>query len=67
MATYVELIDGLKILSGYDGEDSQGVSAEHDVIYSGPGTDQLRSEDVKTLEDLGWYYDVSLECWAHYT
>lgn len=57
-----KVITGLVIMNKYDGVE---ISAEHDIIYAGPDED-MSKEDVKELEQLGWFFDEEYECWAHF-
>ena len=61
---------GVEILSGYqEVEESGGICAVHDIIYTGftydPGKMTLYVE--KTMELLGWHWDKECECWAYFT
>ncbi len=57
-------IAGLQILSKYPGGQ---ISAEHDVIYAGPGDPkEVSPEDAKALEDLGWHIDTEVDVWARF-
>lgn len=61
------LLEGLQILKDYAGDDD--VAAEHDIIYFGTIEDptEVNPEDVKKLDDLGFFYDDDLKCWCCYT
>ncbi len=58
-----------KVKAGFDiflkyGE--WNISAEHDIIYAYPVLDEVKvsEEDVKALEELGWWWDDDSDCWA---
>ena len=56
----VDLIEALMIFSKYDS--NEGITAaEHDMIYAGPPTANVRSEDIIRLGELGWHVDESEE------
>lgn len=70
MATYDDVIEGLKILREHD-DRSHGVYAGHDVICAGPspGLDEtaeeaVGEEDAERLEELGWHVDSETDSWA---
>lgn len=64
MATYKDIIGGLKILSKYvkNGEDSHIPGAFHDIII-GLGK-KVSPEDAEVLqEEFNWNYDEEYEHW----
>lgn len=49
-----EWIESLEIFKKYD--DTDGLSgAEHDEVFGGPDPEVVSAEDLKRLEELGWY------------
>lgn len=66
MATYNEIIEGLKIQAKYvaNGLEAHIGGAEHDVIYGMVGI-VVSDDDRVRLEALGWYLD-SDEQWQHF-
>lgn len=67
MASFRDIVDGIEILAS-DLDDPNSVCAEHDVIYAhGRSPDKLTAGEVDRLDDLGWTWDKTLECWSHFT
>lgn len=68
MATIDQLVGGLEIFRRFD--PSGSVSTERGVIYvpgPSPDTDKISKKDKRLLENLGWYWDAKLQCWARNT
>jgi hypothetical protein len=59
------LIGGLMLFKRMLGADE--VSAEHDVIYAGPATNDLSSDALTELDRLGWHWEEQYECWEFFT
>lgn len=60
-----EIYEGLGVLLKYAPEG--WCSAEHDEITAdGPKAEQLDPADAARLDSLGWHYDGSYSCWAHF-
>lgn len=58
-----DLVEGLDILNAYNEEDGS-VSAHRDGIYlGGPAPDQLNPLDARYLDDLGFKWSSTYECW----
>lgn len=59
------LIAGLSIFVKHDPEGTIG--AEHDKFY-GPYVpeEDLTKEELKILEDNGWFWDDEIPCWAKF-
>jgi hypothetical protein len=67
MATLNQVIKGLEILVKYSGDGSHSICAEHDIIYAGPDVkEDLRDEDRKALEELGWHWAEDADSWARF-
>jgi hypothetical protein len=68
MASYSDIIDGLKLLASTHprGLAGHGVDADHDIIWAGDSTPTLSPADVAALEALGWHYDERAERWARF-
>ena len=75
MTAVNEVIEGLQILVktakvppglAQTGVEDKGTAnlcgAGHDIIY-GPMSNP-DEEDARRLEELGWFYDFDLQCWA---
>ncbi len=63
----MKLIDkiykGLEILSRY----SDNVEVEHYIIYAGPSEQwTIGSGEIEILKSLGWFFDKSVDSWAHF-
>ncbi len=73
MATYNEIIEGLKICAAHDdrGLDSTFGDVDHDIIYAGGVGEYMRpveaSADGERLRALGWHIDLECACWALFT
>lgn len=66
MASVMKVIEGLQILSRYP--ESSNVNAERDIIYAGPPSSEVVSDDDrKRLHDLGWHVSSEFGCWARFT
>lgn len=62
MATVKEVIEGLQILEKYGAGE---MSADHEVIYAGPDLSATISpEDLKRLDELGWFESEEFDCWS---
>lgn len=60
------MLAGLLILSKYEADSD--TAAEHDVIYAGSiEPSKISTEDLKALDDNGWNWDETLECWYKFT
>jgi hypothetical protein len=62
-----DLIEALQILGKYQKETRWPTHCEHDVLYVG-GIDEgaIPSDEVARLDDLGFHWDDSIECWSSY-
>jgi len=62
------MIDGLSILIKYCDDGEATISAEHEVIYCGPDTNEnISKEDAEKLEELGFHFDESDDCFYAFT
>ena len=60
-----KLLRGLEILCKYDPDGT--TCAEHDIIYAGGGApSKISEEDLKALEDNGWFYEETEEGWCKF-
>lgn len=66
-ATYGGLAEAFSIFAKYEPDAAYEVAAEHDVIYAGRASDRYSIDDKQRLEELGWHYDESLECYYYFT
>lgn len=59
-----DLIEALTILLKYANNDKYPIHCEHDELYIGCGItlDKVSDEDVKRLDELGIYWNKSVEC-----
>lgn len=55
-------IRGVAIIGKYVNPEKYGVAAEHDQIWFGKADLPLTQEEVKELEDLGWF--ISEDSWS---
>lgn len=62
MATMLQIIRGLQILSTY--EPNGECAAEHDEIYA-KAPKKVSPEHAKELDDLGWFWTDDYESWCH--
>ena len=58
------LIEGLKILSAYNGDH---VCAEHDIIYAYVTEDMVSDADKIALDQMGWHVSSDNNCYAYFT
>lgn len=59
-----EVVAGIQILVKYGADD---VYAEHDVVYCGHSpADTMSPEDVKTLDDCGWFWNDDNDGWQKF-
>lgn len=54
------LIEAIQIFAKYE-PNCISMSAEHDTLWVGPYVKDIRREDIKRLEELGWIIDDSVE------
>jgi hypothetical protein len=67
MASYRDVITGLRIFALHDGEEQHGLSAEHGKIYAGHvRPDELSEAEAKALDEAGWTWCKEYECWRRY-
>ncbi len=58
------VLAGLLVISQYD--ENASISAEHDEIFCGgekSNPNKMSIEDLQTLEDNNWLWDVHLDTW----
>ena len=59
-----EILQGLTILASGDPH-SGWVTTYRGVLYGPPAT--LTDEEIDALENLGWYFNEIVKCWAFQT
>lgn len=62
---YGRWIEGFQIFAKYDHIDD--TSAEHEIFYAGPDPEVVSEEDLKRLDELGWFPQEKYNCFAHFT
>lgn len=65
MATFNQIMTGLKVFVDKGIGEQHGIAAEHDEIFIGGDVD-LTEEEKATLTAAGWRYDESLTSWCHF-
>jgi hypothetical protein len=56
---------GLEIIEKYSSNDEPQFG--HDIIYAGVNTfNKMIEADKIALDDLGWSYNTSYNCWSHF-
>jgi len=65
MGNVTSVIEGLQIFQRY--VPGLWVEAAHDEIF-GPSPEELdlSTEDLKRLEELDWFVDGEVDCWARF-
>lgn len=66
MSKMEKVAAGLALLAQYQSQDeSQGIAAEHDVIYAGPDeAEEVVSQDhQQQLDELGWFVSEEFGCY----
>lgn len=53
-----------EIFSKYEVDAS--VAVGHDIIYAGPEPEDVSDDDMKRLEELGWFIDAEFGCLARF-
>lgn len=66
MNEYEKLAESFSIFAKYP-DQVTSISAEHDVIYSGPDSRVVDDQDVARLYDLGWHVDEDYNCFRYWT
>lgn len=63
------LIESLQIFSKYfDADEKWPTNCEHDILILCVADDEegITEEDVKRLDELGWFWSDEYECWCSY-
>lgn len=62
------LIEALSIFMGYCGNIPFPTDCEHEVMYISHSVTRegMSDEDIKRLEELGFYWDEELDCFFSY-
>ena len=60
------ILKGLEIFSKY--KDEGDFAAGHDQIWAGVNADEMdiSKEDLKILDELGWFIDEEHDSWSHF-
>ena len=58
------LLEGLRILCKYIKEDDTFAYCDADQMCFSPDIEELDKEDLKKLDDLGFFWDDEQDCWA---
>ncbi len=67
MTKIEQIMEGLKVIQSYGGEDAD---AQHDEIFAGGGTakpSEMADSDVGRMEACDWRWDEENESWAIFT
>lgn len=59
----IGLVEGIKILLKYE-PDSE-LAASHDNIYF-CSCEEVSEKDKELLDELGWWFDSSVDSWKYY-
>jgi len=63
MPKYSDVEKAMSVFKKYDDD---FLEAEHDIIF-GPSLDiKFSEDDIKIIEELGWFKNDEYDCWAHY-
>jgi hypothetical protein len=62
----LRLYNGLSILLKYDPNGECSIDRNDECIYCGPNHNNLSLEDLKTLEELNWFWEETYECWGKF-
>ena len=63
MATYNQLIEGMKIFAQHEGINASVGGASHDVIFGPHSSVQLTPQEIDHLNILGWTLSNEYDCW----
>ena len=67
MATIANVTKGLEIFARHRGADEHIAGATHDIIYGvDVPADELTEEEREQLEETGWFWHDTVDCWAHF-
>jgi len=60
------ILKGLEIFSKY--KENGDFAAEHDKIWAGADVSDMdiSKEDLKLLDELGWFIDEEFDSWSHF-
>ncbi len=61
-----DLIEALKIFEKYIGDEKYPTWAEHDVFGVNCDIENMTEEDIKKLDDLGFFWNHEYECFTSY-
>ena len=65
MATFNQILAGLRIFVDKGCGNQQGIGAEHEEIYIGADV-ELTEDEKATLIAAGWIYDEKWASWSHF-
>jgi len=60
-----KFVEGVNIIAKYMTVENMGVHGEHDIIYFGSYDSVTDDNDIKRLDELGWFEEE--ESWAIFT
>ncbi len=61
-----DLIEALKIFEKYIGDKKYPTWAEHDELGVNCSKENMSKEDIKRLDELGFFYEPEYECFISY-
>jgi hypothetical protein len=64
MATYSNVIAGLRLFASKAGDETHVGGADHDVIYGAPLDVELTARELELLESWGWHKSQECDCWC---
>ena len=67
MATFDDVLGGMRLLSQYEYGESSVKARHHRVYVRGPSPSELPEEEVKELSELGWFWDDKFGSWLQFT
>lgn len=62
---WADLLEALELLSQHPTE-GHPFNCEHDILYVGADPDAFTPEEIQRLDDLGFFVDTDIECFASF-
>lgn len=59
-----DFIEGVRIIGKHCDPESYQVAVEHDQFWFGSTEEITDEEDIKKLEELGWFIDEDSDAWS---